>query len=338
MPSRGIAWAALALAALLLACGSDDPQPSGAPLVRERQLESAERGENQAPSVDQLVLHPPRPLPGQKIEARIEVSDPDGDPIRLTLEWRQDGRVILSGTQTGVTPERMRKGQSIEVVVTATDGRDSSEPVRAAVTVGNQPPLVQALYFAPDGEVAPGQELTAAPRALDPDGDPLEYEFEWLLNGNLVRDAEEARFDTSKLKRGDRLQARVRVSDGEAESPVAETMTLELANRAPRFAGLPAIVASDGVFGAALEAVDPDGDRNLRFRVLEGPKGLTVDAITGQLRWRPSPEAVGTHPVEVAVGDSFGAENAMRFELTVASAGGETAPPAKPDKSEDDED
>ncbi len=337
MPSRGIGWAALSVAAFVLACGSDDPQPSGAPLVRERQAQPAERGENQAPTVDQLVLHPPRPLPGQQIEARIEVSDPDGDPIRLALEWRQDGRTILRGTQTTVAPEHMRKGQSIEVVVTATDGRDSSEPMGAAVTVGNQAPLVQALYFAPDGEITPGQELKAAPKAIDPDGDPLETTFEWLLNGNVVPGAEGAAFDTSKLKRGDRLQARVRVSDGEAESPVAETMTLELANRAPRFAGLPAIVASEGAFHAELEAQDPDGDRGLRFRVLKGPAGLSVDSITGQLSWRPGADATGTHPVEVAVGDSFGAESALSFVLTVASSGGEAPPPAKSDESEDDD-
>ena len=339
MLSRGVAGVVLGVAAFVLACGSDDPQPSGAPLVRERHAAGVERDENQAPEVEQLVLHPPRPLPGQQIEARIEATDPDGDPIRLALEWRQDGRVILAGTQTTIAPERMRKGQQIEVVVTATDGRDSSEPVHAAVSVGNQAPLIQALYLAPDGEVTPGQEVTAAPQALDPDGDPLEYSFEWVLNGNRVQGAEEVRFDTRKLKRGDRLQARVRVSDGEAESPVAETMTLELANRAPRFAGLPAIVTSDGEFSAALEAEDPDGDRSLRFRVLQGPAGLTVDSVTGRLRWRPGADAAGTHPVDVAVGDSFGAESAMKFELTVANSSSkaeEAAPPAK--KSAEDED
>jgi len=338
MLSRRVAETALGLVVFALACGSGDPQPSGAPLLRERHEEAAERGENQPPRVEQLVLQPPRPLPGQQIEARIEVSDPDGDPIRLALEWRQDGRVVLKGTQTTLAPERMRKGQQIEVVATATDGRDSSEPVHAAVTVGNQAPLIQALYFAPDGEVTPGQELTAAPQAADPDGDPLEYEFEWLLNGNVIRDAGQARLDTGKLKRGDRLQARVRVSDGEAESPVAETMTLELANRAPRFAGLPAILTSNGEFRAELEAQDPDGDRSLRFRVLQGPPGLTVDAVTGGLSWRPGADAAGTHPVEVAVGDSFGAENAMRFELTVASSSAEVAPPAKKSAADEESD
>ena len=335
MRIRAAGGALLAIAGLMSACGDEEAKPSGAALVRERSAPSEERSENQAPVVERVVLNPPRPLAGQPVEARIDASDADGDPIRLELEWRQAGRVILRGSQTTVAPERLSKGQQIEVVVTATDGRDRSEPVRAAVTAGNQAPLVQALYLAPDGEVAPGQDVTAAPQALDPDGDDLEYVFEWLLNGQLVRGADQARFDTSKLKRGDRLQARVRVSDGEAESPLAETMTLELANRAPRFAGLPAIASSEGAFGADLEAQDPDGDRSLLFRVIQGPPGLTIDAVSGRLSWRPGTDAAGTHPVEVAVGDSFGAESAMRFELTVASRSAEATPPAK--KSDADE-
>jgi len=326
----------LAVAVFVLACGGDDPQPSGAPLARDRGEPVPERAENEAPVVERIVLHPPRPLAGQRIEARIEASDPDGDPIRLELEWRHDGRVISRGPNAVMTLEQLAKGDEVEVVVTATDGRDTSAPAHASVTAGNREPLIEALYLAPDGEIAPGQAVTAAPRALDPDGDPLEYEFVWVLNGQVVRGAEEAAFATDRLKRGDRLQARVRVSDGEAFSPIAESMTLELANSAPRFKGLPEIAATEGAFHADLEAQDPDGDHSLRFRLIEGPPGLTVDAVSGRVSWRPGADAAGTHAVEVAVGDSFGAESAMRFELTVAGAGA-AAPPAKADASDDGE-
>jgi hypothetical protein len=324
----------LVLLGAALACGAEEPQPSGAPLAREKSAPALEREENQPPVVERLVLHPQQPLPGQQLEARIEVSDPDGDPIRLALEWRQNGRVLLRGAQTTLAPERLQKGDRIEVWVTATDGSAESEPRSASVQVGNQAPLIEALYLAPDGEVRPGQEVTAAPQAKDPDGDVLEYEFTWLLNGRPVRGADRAAFDTSKLTRGDRLQALVRVSDGEAWSPVAESMTLALANRAPRFAGVPPIASSAGLVQAEFQAEDPDGDRSLRFRVLEGPAGLSIDPLSGRLSWRPGPEAAGTHAVELAVADSLGAESALRFELDVVSAAS-AAPPAKPAPSEE---
>lgn len=334
MQRRGVAGAVLGSALLALACGSEEPQPSGAPFAREQKPPAEERVENQAPVVERLVLHPPAPLPGQQIEARIEASDPDGDPIRLELEWRHAGRVIARGARTTVAPEGLAKGDEVVVYVTATDGRTTSDPARASVVVGNTAPLIQALYLAPHGEIAPGQEVTAAPQAVDPDGDALEYEFVWLLNGQRVRGAEGVSFDTSKLKRGDRLQAHVRVGDGQAWSPVAESMTVTLANRAPRFAALPPIETRNGALRVDLAAEDPDGDRSLRFRLLEGPAGMTVDPLSGRVTWRPGPDAVGSHAVEVAVGDSFGAESAMRFELNVAGGAPDAqASPAKRDEA-----
>jgi Putative Ig domain len=349
MRSRRIARCALAAGALALACGGEEaPQPTGAPMARNEAAAPQERAENQPPQVDRVVLHPPRPLPGNTIEARIEASDPDGDPVRLDLEWRQNGRVISSGAETAVAPEHLRKNDEIELRVTATDGRDESEPVHVTAAVGNQAPLIQALYLTPDGEVRPGQPVTAAPQGLDADGDPLEYEFEWWLNGHVVRGADTPAFDTGELVRGDRLQAKVRVTDGEEWSPVAESMVLELANRPPKIAGLPPIesVAGGGI-SAELKAEDPDGDKSLRFRLIEGPPGLDVDAMTGHVSWHPEPGTTGTQPVEIAVADSYGAESALRFELTVSPAkeekaaeGKRKAAPAPPAKKEsaDDED
>jgi hypothetical protein len=337
MWSRRIAQAALGAAWLALACGGDEPQPSGAPLARQQSAPAEERAENAAPAVQRLVLHPPAPLPGQQIEARVETSDPDGDPIRLELEWRHGGRVIARGARTTVAPEGLAKGDEVVVFVTATDGRATSDPRRASVTVGNTAPLIRAFYLAPDGEIAPGQQVTAAPQAADPDGDALEYEFAWLLNGQPVRGADGAVFDTSELKRGERLQAHVRVTDGEAWSPIAESMTLTLANRAPRFGALPPIDAANGAFGVELAAEDPDGDRSLRFRLLEGPQGMSVDPVSGRVSWRPGSDTIGTHAVEVAVADAYGAESAMRFELTVAG-GDASAPPAKRDEAAADAD
>lgn len=310
-------------------------------MAREDAVPADERGENQAPVVERVVLHPTRPLPGNRIEARIDVSDADGDPIRLSVEWRQAGRVIARGPETSVTPERLRKGDEVEVVVTATDGRDESDPVRVATTAGNRAPLIQALYLTPAGEVKPGDAVTAAPEGQDADGDPLEYEFEWWLNGRVVRDADQATFDTSTLQRRDRLQARVRVTDGDEWSPTAESMVLELANRPPKIAGVPAIEAVGGGIHADLQAEDPDGDKSLRFRLVEGPQGLSIDPVSGRVSWKPASGTTGTHPVEVAVADSFGAESKLRFELSVSAAPGEkkeaAAPPAKAKAQADDD-
>jgi hypothetical protein len=339
MRSRYKAGCWIAATVFAFACGGDEaPRPSGAPMARREMPPAEDRGgDNQPPMLERVVLNPPKPLPGQSLEARIEVSDPDGDPIRLSLEWRQNGQVISTGRDTRLTLDGVAKGDRIEVIATATDGHDESAPVRVGATVGNRAPIITSLALAPDGEVRPGQEVTAVPQALDPDGDALEFEFEWLLDGKPVRGADQAAFDTSSLKRGDRLQARARVGDGETWSPAADSPVLALANRPPMIAGVPPIESAGGGISAQLEAQDPDGDRSLRFRVLEGPKGLSVDPVSGRISWRPAPGTIGTQPVEIAVADSLGAESALRFELTVSAPGDEkpASPPAKATAADD---
>jgi hypothetical protein len=330
MQSRTRATGWLLASAFALACGgSEEPAPSGAPMAREEAAPAAERAENAPPVVERVVLNPQRPLPGQRIEARIEVSDPDGDPIRLALEWRHAGRVIASGRQTNVMPEGLQKGDEIEVTVTATDGRDESAPVRVATRVANQMPVLQDLYLTPEDGAQPGQTVTAVPQGYDHDGDTLEYTFTWLLNDRPVRGADGPSFDTRALSRGDKLKVRVSVSDGELESPERESKAMDLANRPPRIAGAPVVEPTKSGVQGQLEAEDPDGDVSLRFRILEGPPGLHVDAVSGLLTWKPEPGTTGTHPVEVAVADSLGAESALRFELTVSAHDEEGAPPAK---------
>ena len=154
-----------------------------------------------------------------------------------------------------------------------------------------------------------------------------------------MRNAKGPTFATDELRRGDRLQARVRVTDGEAWSPVAESMTLTLANRPPRILEPPALERMAGGVRGTLEAEDPDGDRTLRFRVVAGPPGLGVDPVTGVMSFKPPPGTVGTQAVEIAVADAYGAESALRFELTISNA--ETAarpqPPASDAESDEDE-
>jgi len=334
MSGRMVPWMVAGLA-LALACGSEGPAPSGAPMARADTGGSLDRVENGAPRVDRLVLNPPAPLEGQRVEAHLDASDPDGDPIRLDLEWRVAGRTVAQGNRSTIVLENVRKGDEVVVFATATDGRASSEPMRASVTVGNTPPTIEALYLAPNGEIAPGQDVTAAPQAVDPDGDTLEYEFTWELNDRIVRNETGPVFPTARLQRGDRLQALVRVSDGEAWSPVAESMTLTLANRAPRFVGAPKIEGSAGGINTQLVAEDPDGDKSLRYRLLSGPSGMSVDPVTGALRWRPTADAVGTHAVEVAVADSQGAESTMRFDLNVSDGADGTAPAKRDEAAEE---
>ena len=100
----------------------------------------------------------------------------------------------------------------------------------------------------------------------------------------------------------------------------------------PEIVSLPPGITDEGVFRYVVEARDPDGDRNLRYRLAEGPEGMSIDEVLGELEWRPGANQSGTHPVSIVVRDSSRLETTQSFEVTVTEAG--DPPPASADESE----
>ncbi|MCX5738665.1 MAG: Ig domain-containing protein, partial [Proteobacteria bacterium] len=124
---------------------------------------------------------------------------------------------------------------------------------------------------------------------------------------------------------------------GDDESTPVESGYLELGNSAPSIVSQPTPgMGADGVYHYAVEASDPDGDRNLRYRLGKAPQGATVDPLLGEITWKPSLAQAGIHPIEVVVSDGRGGETKQTFEVTVrevvekTDASATPPPPAAP--------
>ena len=318
-------------AALWIGCGGaeEKAQPSGAsmaaPTAALEERAAAPTGDNRAPEVFGLRLHPSSPRPGGNVEARFDVEDPDGDPVRITLTWLQNGRVFDEGSRRTWRLEEAQKGDEIEVRVTVSDGFGEPETWWTSVTVGNRAPVMRDVALQP-AEPVPGDTIIAHPQGHDPDGDEIRFEIAWLLNGRPTGKTG-PEFDTARLKRGDKVQAEGTAFDAEDEASAPyKSPELVIANSPPTIAELPVIRVEDGAFRYTLEAADPDGDRSLRFGLEEAPRGMQIDPVTGSVDWRPAAEDAGVHTVVATVSDSFGASSKARFELTVTAA--DDAPPA----------
>lgn len=337
-----MAWIArVGLAALVaVACGSEEaPRPSGAPMEGAAVRRPADRGE--APTITSVQLEPSAPVPGKRVRAVVNAEDPDGDPLRLDFVWRVDGSEIAEHRADFVLDPSVPKGAWIEVSVTATDGHHESTPVRSSGEVGNQPPELMAVVLEPRQGVAVGSEITAQPEAQDPDGDRLEFRYEWRVNGRPA-EASERSFSTAGLQRGDTVEVAVIASDGAEQSRRVTSAPLQVGNAAPQIVSRPGGLDASGSFRYALEATDPDGDRNLRFKLLSGPEGMTLDPVTGEVHWKPGAAQAGKHEAEVAVEDGQGGVSSQRFEVTVRvveeapAGGGDAATPASPGPEDED--
>lgn len=334
---RGMVFAlAIAGAGLVIGCSDEKSASTGASMNAPAGAATATRTDaNAAPKLTGVTLQPSRPQPGALLQARAEASDPDGDAVNIRFEWRIDGNRIASARDGSLVVPNVSKGSELSVTAIASDGRAESDPVTAKARIGNQKPSVASVRFEPTEAVKPGVTVVAVAEGSDPDGDPLDFHYEWRV-GAVVQDGERERFDTSKLKRGDRLSVRVTASDGDDESTPIESGYLELGNSAPSIVSQPTSgMGADGVYHYAVEASDPDGDRNLRYRLAKAPQGARVDPLLGEITWKPSLAQAGIHPLEVVVSDGRGGEAKQTFEVTVreviekadASA---TPPPAAP--------
>jgi hypothetical protein len=329
---------ALALALGGLGCGGEEARPSGRSMSGPAEPRAAARPEaaNAPPRVLAVRLEPSHPVPGDTVHAEVRAEDPDGDAIRLRFTWLLDG---VRANQPGDSFPLIgvHRGTRLDVVVVATDGRAESEPGRASVEVENRPPRVTALSLLPEGSVPRGRELAAVVEIEDADGDDVAVRYTWLVNGRPVAH-EGPSFATAALARGDRVELRVVARDEDDAGEPATSAPVAIENLPPEILSAPGGLGPDGVFRYAVEARDPDGDRSLRYALAEAPAGMTIDDVVGLVTWTPGAADVGTHAVEIAVVDPFGAERRQRFELSVRREGdpaaGAEAPAAPPEPGE----
>jgi len=299
------------LACLGLACSAEAPPPEAPPPAAVA---------NAAPLVERLAFEPTSPLPGETLRVRSEVVDPDGDPVAMVYDWSVDGQPVGDGNATLRLPDS-RKGQRVAVRVIASDGRLDSKPATLAVEVGDQPAQVEGLEIQPGHAVTAGEWISVHARAVDADGDAPELVYRWSVNGNVV-EAAESRFDTSGLQRGDRVEVEARIDDATGNGLISPP--IQITNAPPRVVSRPVPPGADG-FQYHVEAVDPDGDAPLRFSLENPPRGMTIEALTGEVHWRPTRAQAGTHPIEILVDDGNGGRVSHAFELRVGGS-----PPASP--------
>jgi putative Ig domain-containing protein len=309
---RGLAIG-VAVGALCMGCGESAPPPSAdaAPAAGDFAAAAA----NRAPILESVRIDPSEPAQGAIVHAVVTARDPDGQGVVLTHRWFVDGAEQGTGDATFAL-DQAAKGAEIRVSVTASDGVLVSDAVDDSVRVIDRSPSITQAILVPSGPVAPGQTLNARAGAMDPDNDPVDFEYTWYVNGER-REGQGALFATDKLAHGDSIYAEVRATDGSTWTDAQRTPVVTIGNAHPEILSTPPGFREDGEFRYKVEAVDPDGDKRLRYALEKGPDGMVIDDITGNLVWRPRSGQIGVHPVTVVVRDSGGLETKQSFSVTM---------------------
>ena len=296
-----------AMAALTLSCGGD-PEPQAARPARPQASGSA----NRAPVIRSANLMPQQPTSGDTLTLDIKTMDPDHDAIQLQVTFFRNGNPIQSSDRVSLSTSGFPRGDRIHATVTASDGAAESVATTAAVLIVNQHPRVTSMRLVPEQPHA-GMDITVIAEAQDVDGDGFELRYEWTLNGEVLPKSD-AVLEKGTFKRGDEVRVSVFARDAEGEGMPVRSPVFKIPNGAPDITSDPSqATVGSGRYRYVIKAVDPDGDRPLRYKLVEGPGDMTVDLLSGVLTWRVPKNAQGGFRVTVGVSDPLGAETQQSF-------------------------
>lgn len=307
--------------ALLLGCTSEPEVDSVDPPVSQALVgDSGKPGaQGMPPQIQSLQLTPLRPQPGELVQARVKLSKTGQDAVDLDFVWSIEGKPVRARSEAVRFPAA-RKGDRIEVRVTATDPQGLKSEAMAFVRVGNQPPAVLGVELSRGGLPGSGSILEASVRSHDPDGDELRLIYEWRVNGRRVS-GRLSSLEVGDLRRGDEVQVMVVADDGDDHSDQTVSRVFRVENSPPRITSTPTNESDNGAFFYQVRATDQDLDRGLIYRLIEGPSGMSLGRLGGELTWDPGPGQAGVHRITLQVEDRHGGRTVQSFELTIRDEG-----------------
>ncbi len=97
------------------------------------------------------------------------------------------------------------------------------------------------------------------------------------------------------------------------------TVNVENLNQAPSIttASLPA-TRTDNTYVTTIATSDPDVGDDVFFALTQAPTGMTIDPISGEIRWTPAPNQAGTQSVTARVTDIGGLSATRSWQIDVA--------------------
>ncbi|NCG21433.1 MAG: hypothetical protein GWP91_20675 [Rhodobacterales bacterium] len=188
---------------------------------------------NTAPTMTGAEVTPGSPIGGDILVCSPSGgADVDGDAVSYTFEWFVNGAAAGSNTELLSAPS-FTDGDDVYCVITPTDLEDDGSPVQSnTVTIQNGAPSMASVTLGPE----PANEatiLTCAPNGLiDPDGDPINLIFSWMVSGLSVG-VGTSTLDGTYFDRGQAVQCTVVANDGTSNSAPGISNNVIIQNTPP---------------------------------------------------------------------------------------------------------
>ncbi len=274
--------------------------------------------DNTPPSIQSIRIVPQNAYADTELTIDAKAHDPDGDPLQYHYQWMRNGQDIPGAQDKTLGKDHFRKGDSISVRATPSDGKlmgkgVSSDPIR----ILNSIPRVTGVIIDPELP-RKGSTLQARVEASDPDGETTAFSYQWIKNGNVLTGERSEALRDPNLKKGDRIALRVTPYDMEGTGEEVTSQEIIILNSAPAITSSPkAQKMKSNLYQYQVVAEDPDGDPITFSLSPSSPKGLTIDPQTGLIQWKVGRNDAGTHTIEVIAADGDEGRCTQKFTLTI---------------------
>lgn len=315
--SRIVLSAAALLVVLWFWIGRERPSVhEGKESVGISSASSSQKSVNHPPVVTMVEIVPATPDRKTVLTARFETEDPDHDPVTVKYQWFVDGSHV--GDQPILALNDFRQGDLVTVEITPSDGTASGKPMESPpVKIVNNPPVVKSIRLSPS-EPKAGQEISVEAEGVDPDDDPIRYQYEWQVNGKPVDGNDGNVLDGAFVHSADKIVVMVIPSDSFSEGKSKLSQVIAVQNQPPEITSSPPAGMQGDQYTYQMTAKDSDGD-TITYRLLEGPSGMKLDPTSGLLEWKAAYLPDGKANVVVRVEDGKGGKSIQQFVIRTSS-------------------
>jgi hypothetical protein len=191
-----------------------------------------------------------------------------------------------------------------------------NENVGGLATVKNSHPIVTAVDLDPADRIYRGVDITAIPKGMDPDGDSIEYRYQWVINGEEIASGDKSVLPGDRFQKGDLLTVYVTPYDQDGEGETTKPRPIVIPNAPPKITSAPPVEFRSLIYNYQVTAEDPDGDP-VTFSLAAGPEGMTIDTQTGKLTWEIHKDQAGEQAIEVVAEDDQEGKFSQKYTISI---------------------
>jgi hypothetical protein len=223
------------------------------------------------------------------------------------IEWLVNDKLVDSPIAPKFNAAETKKGDK----VLARAIIQGKEIVSNIIQIKNALPEISNVKILPE-VFKPGDTLSVKVSGSDIDGDEVTISYEWTKNGEPAGNNKQI---DVPLKRGDHVDIKITPFDGEAYGR-SVILRREILNLPPMIIEDKKYNFDGKVYSYQLKATDPDGDP-LSYFLKSAPSGMTIDPLTGLIKWDVPPEFKGKTSITVSVSDGQGGEAVQSLTLEI---------------------